>query len=113
MFAAAGRLLPFMEGLHLLHNRILSEPSQQRHPLACLEPEEIRMEGRLKALLLAALLVAPAPLLAQGTVLGDTVWVAAPTGAVGRAITVAPSGRRPPTRGALSTRRARHPRAAG
>lgn len=46
------------------------------------------MASRLRALLLAALLAAPVPLLAQRTVLGDTVWVAAPAGAVGRVITV-------------------------
>lgn len=46
------------------------------------------MKRRLKALLIAAFLASPAPLLGQSTVLGDTVWVAAPAGAVGRMITV-------------------------
>lgn len=47
------------------------------------------MDRKLRVLLLAALLAAPAPLLAQSTVLGDTVWVRAPSGAIGRVITVA------------------------
>lgn len=47
------------------------------------------MQGRLRVLLLAAVLAAPTPLLAQGSVVGDTVWVPAPSGAVGRLITVA------------------------
>lgn len=46
------------------------------------------MASRLRALLLVTLLAAPTPLLAQTTVLGDTVWAAQSADAVGRAITV-------------------------
>lgn len=46
------------------------------------------MEGTLKSLLFAALVAAPAPLVAQSAVLGDTVWVPGARNAVGRVITV-------------------------
>ena len=46
------------------------------------------MERTLKALLFVALVAAPAPLLAQSAVLGDTVWVPEARNAVGRVITV-------------------------
>lgn len=46
------------------------------------------MPSRLNAALLVALVVAPAPILAQNTVLGDTVWVEQSQLGVGRAISV-------------------------
>lgn len=41
-----------------------------------------------RALLIVAALTSPAPLLAQGTASGDTLWVGAPAGTVGRQISI-------------------------